>query len=163
VAKPKPRHDFETLQKVLHVDVHYEVDALRATFGHLPLDGQCKTWAENFALEACLRHSRNLIEFFFPTENVRTDRVIAKDYVDDWGVETRIVLEGQIGTAWTSKRFAKLFGQTPKDVHEAISSRLDHILAQRVDKLSWDCSNLAQLLLAVWTDFASRVPERFHQ
>jgi hypothetical protein len=34
-------------------------------------------------------------------------------------------------------------------------------VAQRVDKLSWECSHLAQLPLNVWNDFASKAPERF--
>src|SRR5262245_51974568 len=104
------RHDEATLEHVLHQELRYEVNALRASFGLLPLDGVPRMWADNFALEGCLVHARNLIEFFFPTGKVRDNRVLASDYVEGWDQR------------WPAGRFAEFLGQSPAEVHKAIST-----------------------------------------
>ena len=44
-----------------------------------------KTFPMNAMVEVCVLHLRNLVDFFYPTQNVKDDDVIAADYVVDWG------------------------------------------------------------------------------
>jgi hypothetical protein len=37
------------------------------------------------------------VQSFFPTQKVRSDRVIARDYVQDCGVDSQFLLPGPVG------------------------------------------------------------------
>src|ERR1017187_6581047 len=38
----------------------------------------------NAMVELCVLHFRDLLDFFYPTQNVKDDDVIAADYIVDW-------------------------------------------------------------------------------
>lgn len=70
------------LKQISHDDLSYEIQMFEATAYKLKF-GELDSLGKNVMLESFLLHSRCLLDFLYPPENLRPDDVIADDYFDE--------------------------------------------------------------------------------
>jgi hypothetical protein len=96
----------------------------------------------NALVESFVQHTRNLIEFFYPQDNVHSDTIIAKDFFPD--------------QAKWKETIPKELDEERADAHKFLA----HLTYDRLkNKKNWDFTKISKCLNSVLDKFLKEVPQ----
>jgi len=101
---------------------------------------------ENMAVDACLLHARNLLEFLFYPSNMKNGYIRAYD----------------VETSWPTNQEKSLW---IKKVQERVSDEVTHLtlgrISSRFSGMDWDCCAIRKEFFDVMVEFLSQLSEKY--